>query len=104
MPIKKIKKQQLKKTTSDDAFIDSVLRPQSWEDYIGQDRVKNNLKVILRAAKKRKEPPDHLLFYGQTGLGKTTLAHLVSKEIGTGMKITTGPTFSQAGDLAAVLS
>ena len=104
MPIKKTKKQQSRKTTNDDVFIDSLLRPQSWEDYIGQDRVKNNLKVILRAAQKRKEPPDHLLFYGQTGLGKTTLAHLVSREIGTNMKITTGPTLTKAGDLAALLS
>ncbi len=104
MAIPKSKKSRPQKTINDDGFIDSVLRPKSWEDYIGQDRVKNNLKVILRAAKKRKEPPDHLLFYGQTGLGKTTLAYLVAKEIGAHMRITTGPVLTKAGDLAAVLS
>lgn len=104
MTIQKSKKSRPQKIINDDGFIDSVLRPKSWEDYIGQERVKKNLKVILSAAKKRKELPDHILFYGQTGLGKTTLAHLVAMEMGAQMKITSGPTLTKAGDLAAALS
>src|SRR3990167_7685423 len=84
--------------------IDVVLRPQAWGDYIGQERIKNNLKIILEAAKKREEVCDHLLFYGQAGLGKTTLAHLVAKELGANFKVTSGPALEKKGDLAAVLS
>lgn len=84
--------------------VDSILRPSSWQDYVGQDKVKANLKIILEAAKKRGEPSDHLLFYGQAGLGKTTLAHLVAKELGANLKVTAGPTLEKMGDLAAILS
>ena len=84
--------------------IDAALRPISWEDYVGQEKIKQNLKIILEAAKKRGESADHLLFYGQAGLGKTTLAMLVSKELGCNIKVTSGPAMEKMGDLAAVLS
>ena len=92
------------KTTNEDVIIDSLLRPASFAEYVGQEKIKENLKVILKAAAKRKEAPDHLLFCGQTGLGKTTLAHLVAKEIGSDIKVTTGPAIERAGDLASILS
>ena len=84
--------------------IDVVLRPQAWGDYIGQERIKNNLKIILEAAKKREEVCDHLLFYGQAGLGKTTLAHLIAKEYGCNIKVTTGPAIEKLSDIAALLT
>ena len=87
-----------------DTTIDGVLRPKTWSDYIGQDKVKRNLKIILEAAKKRGEPSDHLLFYGQAGLGKTTLAHLVAREMNAGVKVTSGPALEKMADLAAVLT
>jgi Holliday junction DNA helicase RuvB len=88
----------------DDQFIDSFLRPRTFEDYIGQEKIKMGLEVILGAAKKRKESVDHLLFYGQPGLGKTTLAMLVTKEIGTDLKIISAPSLNRTGDLAALLT
>lgn len=84
--------------------VDSILRPTSWGDYVGQEKTKQNLRIILEAAKKRDEACDHLLFYGQAGLGKTTLAHLVAKELGANIKITSGPALEKMGDLAAVLT
>ncbi len=69
------------KQAKDDGSIDSLLRPNKWEDYIGQEKIKKGLKTIIQAAKKRNESSDHLLFYGQPGLGKTTLASLVAKEM-----------------------
>jgi Holliday junction DNA helicase RuvB len=88
----------------DDQFIDSFLRPRTFEDYIGQEKIKMGLEVILGDAKKRKESVDHLLFYGQPGLGKTTLAMLVTKEIGTDLKIISAPSLNRTGDLAALLT
>lgn len=88
----------------EDKNIDLFLRPTNWSEYIGQERVKKNLKMIMTAAKKRNEVCDHLLFYGQAGLGKTTLANLVAKEMGTGLRTTTGPALEKAGDLVAVLT
>ncbi len=88
---------------NEDSF-DSVLRPQKWEHYIGQERIKKNLSVIIEAAKKRNESPDHLLFYGPAGLGKTTLAHIVAQESGAEIKITSGPIIEKSGDLVALLT
>src|SRR3990167_3944820 len=88
----------------EDIHIDLALRPTAWGDYVGKEKLKKNLKVILDASKKRGESSDHLLFYGQAGLGKTTLAHLVAKEMNAGLKITSGPTLEKMGDLAAILS
>ena len=92
------------KLPAEELPIDSLLRPSGWNEYIGQEKVKNNLKIILEAAKKRGEACDHLLFYGQAGLGKTTLAHLVAKELSSNIKITSGPALEKMGDLAAVLT
>ncbi len=84
--------------------VDSALRPAGWDDYVGQEKIKENLRIILEAAKRRGEACDHLLFYGQAGLGKTTLAYLVTNELGCGLKVTSGPALEKMGDLAAVLS
>lgn len=88
----------------EEEVLDSALRPQSWQEYVGQEKVKKNLSVIIEAAKQRKEAPEHLLFYGNAGLGKTTLAYLVAKESGADIKVTSGPAIEKAGDLAAILT
>lgn len=87
-----------------DIAVDQLLRPTSWEEYVGQEKAKRNLKIIVAAALKRGESCDHLLFYGQAGLGKTTLAYLVAKELGAALKVTSGPALEKMGDLAAVLT
>ena len=83
---------------------DLALRPKEWSHYIGQERIKNNLKVIIGAAKKRGESPDHLLFYGGAGLGKTTLAHLIAKEANANIRVTSAPVIEKPGDLVALLT
>lgn len=80
------------------------LRPQSFDEYIGQSQIKENLKIFIAAAKKRKEPLDHLLFYGPPGLGKTSLAMLIAKEMGVHIKVTTGPAIERPGDMASILN
>ncbi len=80
------------------------LRPQHLDDYIGQQGVKQNLKIFIEAAKMRGEPLDHVLFYGPPGLGKTTLAGIIANELGVDIKITSGPAIERAGDLAAILT
>ncbi len=88
----------------DEQTLDSALRPSSWADYVGQDKIKENIQVIITAAKQRSQSPDHLLFYGNSGLGKTTLAYLVANEMGKKIKSTSGPALERAGDLAAILT
>lgn len=85
-------------------YIDSALRPKNWQEYVGQEKLKGNLRVIIDAAKKRKEPLEHLLFYGGSGLGKTTLSHIIAQEMGANIKATSGPAIERAGDLAAILT
>lgn len=80
------------------------LRPSSWDDYIGQEKIKRNLKVFIEASKKRAEALDHILFYGPPGLGKTTISYLISSEMNTNIKITAGPMIEKSGDLAAILT
>ena len=81
-----------------------TLRPSSWEEYIGQERIKKNLKVFIEAAKKREEALDHTLFFGPPGLGKTTLAYIISNKMEANIKVTTAPMIEKAGDLAAILT
>ena len=81
-----------------------TLRPQHLDEYIGQKAVTDNLKVFIEAAKLRGEPLDHVLFYGPPGLGKTTLAGIIAKELGVDIRITSGPAIERAGDLAAILT
>ena len=85
-------------------FLDQKLRPERWDDYIGQQHIKQNLEILLSAAKERAHPPEHLLFYGPPGLGKTTLAHLIAKETSAQMKSTSGPAIEKVGDLASILT
>jgi len=89
---------------TEDKTFDITLRPQVWEDYIGQDSIKENLKILIQAARQRKEPIEHLLFYGPAGLGKTTLAHLIAKETNANIRITSGPAIERVGDLASILT
>jgi len=84
--------------------LDPALRPKLLSDLIGQDRVKENLAILIEAARQRKEPLDHVLFYGPPGLGKTTLAHILANEMAVNIKITAGPAIERPGDLAAILT
>ena len=87
-----------------EADIENVLRPKSMEGYVGQERVKDNLAVSIASAKMREDALDHVLLYGPAGLGKTTLAHIIANELGTQLKVTSGPAIERAGDLAAILT
>lgn len=88
----------------DDQLMDNTIRPESIEEYIGQEDVKENIQVFVEAAKIRNEPLDHVLLYGPPGLGKTTLAFIIAHELGTNIKTASGPSIEKSGDLAAILS
>lgn len=87
-----------------DSAVENSLRPTRLQDYIGQQQIKDNLHVFLQAAKQRSEPIEHVLLHGGPGLGKTTLAHIIAKEMGVNIRVTSGPAIERAGDLAAILT
>ena len=89
--------------TSEDSLIENNLRPETLRDYVGQEKIKENLQVFIEAARNRNEALDHCLFYGPPGLGKTTLAGIIAKEMGVKIKITSGPAIEKPGDLASIL-
>jgi len=90
--------------TKEDESLDFALRPKNWSDYVGQEKIKQNIQIIITAAQKRNQAPDHLLLYGNSGLGKTTLAQLVASQMQKEIRITSGPAIERAGDLAAILT
>lgn len=98
------KEKEKKESNGDFQYLDQKLRPSKWDDYIGQKNIKDNLNILLSAAREREHPPEHILFYGPPGLGKTTLAHLIAKEINAQIKITSGPAIERVGDLASILT
>lgn len=85
-------------------YLDQSLRPDNWDNYIGQSSIKQNIHILLTAAGERSEPAEHMLFYGPPGLGKTTLAHLIAKETGRHISVTSGPAIEKIGDLASILT
>lgn len=94
-----------KEASRGNKILDLSLRPKIWQDYIGQEKVKKNLKIIIKAAKERGEPCcEHLLFYGNSGLGKTTISYLIAKEIGANIRVISGPAIERTGDLASILT
>lgn len=90
--------------TDDDLVIEPTLRPRSLDEYVGQEDLKRGLALFIEAAKKRNEPLDHCLLHGHPGLGKTTLAHIIARELGVGIRCTSGPVIERPGDLAAILT
>ncbi len=91
-------------TSSEETLFEATLRPQKLAEYVGQEKIKENLKILVDAAQARKETLEHILLYGPPGLGKTTLAHIIAREMGSNIKITSGPAIEKAGDLASLLT
>ncbi|MDO8668463.1 MAG: Holliday junction branch migration DNA helicase RuvB [bacterium] len=89
---------------ADDKTLDVTLRPKNISEFIGQENIKNNLRIFISAAQKRNEPVEHVLLYGPPGLGKTTLAHVIGNELGANVRVTSGPAIEKSGDLAAILT
>ena len=101
MPVKRTIETNI---TEEDVKIEGSLRPQTLDDYIGQAKVKENLKIYIEAAKQRGDSLDHVLFYGPPGLGKTTLAGIIAGEMGVHLKVTSGPAIEKPGEIAAFLN
>ena len=94
----------MSKNVENEGYLDQTLRPNTWNDYIGQEHIKNNVRILLTAASERNHPAEHILFYGPPGLGKTTIAHLIARETGRNLKTTSGPAIEKVGDLASLLT
>ena len=90
--------------TEEDVRIETTLRPQCLSDYVGQEKIKSTLKIYIEAAKSRGEALDHVLFYGPPGLGKTTLSGIIANEMGSRLKVTSGPAIEKPGEMAAILN
>ncbi|OHA01645.1 MAG: Holliday junction DNA helicase RuvB [Candidatus Sungbacteria bacterium RIFCSPHIGHO2_02_FULL_49_12] len=93
-----------KEEKPEDKGLDLALRPQKWDEYIGQESTKENLKILIEAARRRNESIEHVLLYGPSGLGKTTLAYLIAREMNANIRITSGPAIERVGDLASILT
>ncbi len=91
-------------TALDDQVLDQTLRPKAFGEYVGQEQIKENLKILIGAARKRNEPIEHIILHGPSGLGKTTLAYLIAKELGANLKITSGTALEKAGDVGSILT
>lgn len=104
MAIERVVDDELHEGSAEELAIEVTLRPQTFDEYIGQDRLKKNLKLAIDASKKRSEPIDHVLLYGPPGLGKTTMANVIANEMGAGLRVTSGPAIERAGDLASILT
>ncbi len=104
MAIQRIIDTSLHDEDADEEIIEVTLRPKTFAELIGQDRLKKNLKLAIDAAKKRGDPMDHVLLYGPPGLGKTTTANVIANEMGTNIRVTSGPAIERAGDLASILT
>lgn len=104
MAIERIIDASIHNDDADEQRIEVSLRPKTFDEYIGQDRLKSNLKLAIEASKKRSEPIDHVLLYGPPGLGKTTMATVIANEMGTNIRVTSGPAIERAGDLASILT
>ncbi len=104
MAIERIVDTSVHDDESDEEVIEVTLRPRNFSEYVGQARLKKNLKLAIDAAKKRSEPMDHVLLYGPPGLGKTTMANVIANEMGAGLRVTSGPAIERAGDLASILT
>ncbi|GAG34399.1 unnamed protein product, partial [marine sediment metagenome] len=98
-----IQNSKVKSKKQEEVFYEG-LRPKELRQFQGQEKIKQKLEVFIKAAKKRKEPLDHLLLYGPPGLGKTTLAHLIASELGVNIRVTSGPAIERSGDLASILT
>ena len=104
MPGKTKKSVTTPERLKDELDYDLTLRPISLNEFVGQKKIKENLKIFIKAARKRKEALDHALFYGPPGLGKTTLAHIIAREMGVNIKTTSGPVLDKPADLAGILT
>lgn len=91
-------------TQDDDQGLDTTLRPQAFGEYIGQEKIKTNLRILIEAARRRAEPIEHVLLYGPAGLGKTTLSHIIAREMGVSIKVTSGPAIERVGDFGSILT